>query len=94
MDLAQPVIGVRATQYLTSKLHLDIAGDGGGFDVNNSTDWTWSTSGMLSYDFTKWFTLSAGYQALAIDESNGTGASQKGVNLVFQGVAAALTFKF
>jgi hypothetical protein len=93
-NLFDPVIGLRATQYITEKLHLDVAGDGGGFNINHSTDWTWSVSGMLSYDFTKWFTLSAGYQALALDESEGSGTSKKGVDLIFSGVAAGLTFKF
>ena len=52
---------------------------------------------MLSYDFTQWFTLSAGYQAVALDESTGSGTGkngEKGVNLIFSGFAAGLTFKF
>jgi hypothetical protein len=96
-DLVDPVIGLRASQYLTTKLHLDIAGDGGGFDINNSTDWTWSATGMLTYDFTKWFSLSAGYKALALDEANGSGVGKggkEGADLVFQGALAALSFRF
>jgi hypothetical protein len=31
---------------------------------------------------------------VALDESNGSGTSEKGVNLIFSGVAAALSFKF
>jgi hypothetical protein len=94
-DLVDPVIGLRASQYLTPKLHLDISGDGGGFNLNHNTDWTWSAAGMLTYDFAKWFSLSAGYQAVALDESNGdSGTGKHGLNLVFSGVAAALTFKF
>ena len=96
-DVIDPVLGLRATQYLTSKLHLDVSGDGGGFNLNHSTDWTWSVAGMASYDFTRWFTLSAGYQAVALDESTGSGTGKngtKGVDLIFSGFAAALTFKF
>lgn len=89
-NLFDPVIGLRASQYLTRKLHLDVAGDGGGFNLNHNTDWTWSAVGMLSYDFCKYFTASAGYQAVALDES----AGDKGINLIFNGVAANLTFKF
>jgi hypothetical protein len=94
MNLFDPVIGLRATQYITSKLHLDVAGDGGGFNISYDTDWTWSASGMLTYDFCKYFSASAGYQALALDVSTGSGTSKKGVNLIFSGVAANLTFKF
>jgi opacity protein-like surface antigen len=96
-DVIDPVLGLRATQYLTTKLHLDVSGDGGGFDLNHSTDWTWSVAGMASYDFARWFTLSAGYQAVALDESTGSGTGKngkKGVDLIFSGFAAALTFKF
>ena len=94
MNVVDPVLGLRASQYLTSKLHLDVAGDGGGFNLNHSTDWTWSGEAMLAYDFTKWFTLSAGYSAVALDESNGSGKSEKGVNLIFSGIEADLSFKF
>ena len=97
MDVIDPVLGLRASQYLTKKLHLDVSGDGGGFNINHSTDWTWSVAGMVSYDFTQWFTLSAGYQAVALDESTGSGTGkngEKGVNLIFSGFAAGLTFKF
>jgi opacity protein-like surface antigen len=93
-NLVDPVLGLRASQYITSKLHLDIEGDGGGFDINHSTDWTWSAQAMLAYDFTKWFTLSAGYSALALDESTGSGTGEKGLNLIFSGIEADLTFKF
>ena len=91
--LFDPVLGLRASQYITQKLHLDVAADGGGFNLSHDTDWTWSASGMLTYDFAKWFSASAGYQALALNESTG-GKQANGVNLIFSGVAGALTFKF
>ncbi len=95
LNIVDPVLGLRASQYITSKLHLDVAGDGGGFDVNHSRDWTWSAEAMLAYDFTKWFTLSAGYSAVALDESNcSSGTSEKGLNLIFSGIEADLSFKF
>jgi len=93
-DLFDPVIGLRASQYLTRKLHVDASGDVGGFDISHKTDFTWSTSGLLSYDFAKWFTLSAGYKALALDVSEGSGANKGGVDLIFHGAILAATFKF
>jgi hypothetical protein len=92
-NIFDPVLGLRASQYITQKLHVDVAADGGGFDISHSTDWTWSASGMLTYDFCKNFSASAGYQALALNESTG-GSQANGVNLIFSGVAGALTFKF
>jgi hypothetical protein len=93
-DLVDPVIGVRGSQFLTRKLHLDFSGDIGGFDINNDTDFTWSATGVATYDFTKWLSVSAGYKALALDESNGSGASKNGVNLIFNGVLIDLSVKF
>ncbi len=93
-NVVDPVLGLRASQYLTDKLHLDIAGDGGGFNLNNNTDWTWSISGMAAYDFAKWFSVSAGYSALALDERVNKSHGTDGVNLIFNGVAINLTVKF
>ncbi len=93
-DVYDPVLGLSASQFLTRKLHLDASIDGGGFDVNNDTDWTWSASAVATYDFWKWLSVSAGYKALAIDEANGSGASKNGVNLIFNGVLVLVQIKF
>jgi hypothetical protein len=88
--IVDPVIGLRATQYIIDKLHVDVAGDFGGFGVNNNIDTTWSASALASYDFTSWFTLSAGFKALAINEQD----THTGVNETFYGFLAAATFTF
>ena len=93
-NLVDPVIGLRGSQYLTRKLHVDFAADGGGFNISHHVDWTWSAAAVASYDFCKWFTLSAGYQAVAIDESDGGGTSKNGLNLIFNGAVIAAKFKF
>jgi hypothetical protein len=49
---------------------------------------------VATYDFTKWFSLSDGYQAVALDESQGSGASRNGVNLIFNGALIAAKFTF
>lgn len=93
-NVEDPVIGLSASQYVTRKLHLDVSGDVGGFDINNDMDWTWSATAMASYDFCRWFTLSAGYKALALDESNSGAHGKNGVNLIFNGALIAAQFKF
>ena len=93
-NLVDPVIGLRASQYLTRKLHLDFAGDFGGFDISHDTDITWSATGVVTYDFAKWFSLSAGYKALALDESNGSGKGKNGLDLIFNGALLVANFKF
>jgi hypothetical protein len=93
-NLADPVLGFRGSQYFTQKFHLDFQGDGGGFNISHNTDWTWSANVELSYDFAKWFSLSAGYQALALDESENNANGKTGVNLIFNGVLVELNFRF
>ncbi len=93
-SLYQGVIGFRASKYLTKKLHLDVSGDIGGFNISHDTDWSWSATGMASYDFTKVFTLSAGYKALGLDESDGNGTTKEGLDVVFHGFLVAARFNF
>jgi hypothetical protein len=91
-NLVDPVLGLRGSQYFTRKFHLDFAADGGGFDISHQTDWTWSAMGMLTYDFCKWFSLSAGYKALAIDELDNKGNGNNGLNVIFDGALVTLNF--
>jgi hypothetical protein len=95
MDLVDPVIGLRGSQYLTQKLHLDFAGDIGGFGISdNQAELDWAATGAATYDFARWFSLSAGYKALGVDASNGSGFGKNGVNLTFHGVLIAAKFTF
>ena len=94
-DLLDPMVGLRGSQYFTKKLHLDFAGDIGGFGFSdNQAELDWSATGVVTYDFAKWFSLSAGYKALAVDASKGSGASKNGLDLVFHGALIAANFKF
>lgn len=94
-DLVDPIIGLRASKYLTRKLHLDFQGDIGGFGISNDTsDFTWSAAGLVSYDVARWFTASAGYKALALDTESGSGTSKRGLDVVFHGAMLAAKFKF
>ncbi len=94
-NLYDPIIGLRGSKFLTQKFHLDFAGDIGGFGLGKEqSDLTWSAAGLASYDFAKWFTLSAGYKALAVDKAEGSGTKEKGVDIIMHGllIAARLSF--
>jgi hypothetical protein len=94
-NLEDPMIGLRGSQFFTSKFHLDFAGDIGGFGISDSqATLDWSATGMVTYDFVKWFSLSAGYKAVGLDASKGSGANKNGVNLIFNGALIAAKFKF
>jgi hypothetical protein len=92
-ELADPIIGLRGSQILCRKCHLDFQGDVGGFDISYKTDFTWSAATVLTYDFAKWFSVSAGYKALSLDVSNGN-ANASGVNVVMHGPLIAAKFIF
>ena len=92
-NVADPIIGGRGSVGLFNKCHLDASGDIGGFDINRATDWTWSAAGVVTYDFTKWFSLSAGYKALGLDEKDNA-AAQTGFDVVFKGPIIVGKFTF
>jgi hypothetical protein len=93
IQLTDPIIGLRMQKYLTDKFSVGLRGDVGGFGIaEHSSEFSWQAVGMLGYDFTKNFTLNAGYRALGIQKENGSGASQNGANLNFFGAIVALNF--
>jgi len=93
--LLDPVAGLRASQYFTAKLHLDVQGDVGGFDIlHKSADFDWSAVGQLTYDFTQMFSLSAGYKAVGVDVSPSVRSRDIDLNLIFHGVLIAAKFTF
>ena len=94
-DLFDPIVGLRGSQYITRKLHLDFQGDIGGFGISDeSADLDWSAAGLVSYDVARWLTLSAGYKALALDMEDGSGSSKKGLDIIMHGVLIAAKFQF
>lgn len=95
-NLEDPMVGLRGSQYFTKKFHLDFAGDIGGFGIadRNMAKLDWSATGLLTYDFVKWLSVSAGYKAIGLDASQGSGANKNGVNLIFNGALITATIKF
>ena len=72
-----------------------MAGDVGGFGISdNQAELDWSATGVVTYDFAKWFSLSAGYKALALDASKGGGANKNGMDIIMNGFLIAATFTF
>jgi len=94
-ELYDPMLGLRGSQYLTPKFHIDFGADVGGFGISaNQAKLDWSATGVGTYDLFKWLSLSAGYKALGIDIHNGFGDQKKGVNLTMHGFLLAAKLKF
>jgi hypothetical protein len=94
-ELYDPVFGLRASKYLNAKWHLDMEGDIGGFGISDdSSDLSWGAAGLVSYDAARWITLSAGYKALTVETSEGSGAKKNGADIIMHGllITAKLTF--
>jgi hypothetical protein len=92
-SLVDPLVGLNARKYLTRKLSVTFRGDVGGFGIsNNSSDLSWQVVALLGYDFTRHFSLYAGYRALALDEGSGGGSGKKGADLVLNGALIGLDF--
>ena len=93
--LYDPVVGLRGSQYLTPKLHLDFQADVGGFGISDDTsDLDWMAMGVMTYDVKKWLSLSAGYRALANDSEAGSGTNKRGVDIIMYGLLLNASLKF
>lgn len=94
-NLVDPIIGLRASQYVAEKWHLDFQGDIGGFGISDDTsDFDWSAAGLVTYDATRRLGFSAGYRALAVDAERHGGAKKKGVDIIMHGLLLTAQFKF
>ena len=68
-SLIDPLVGLNARKYLTEKLSVTVRGDVGGFGISDSSsDLSWQVVALLGYDFSRHFSLYAGYRALALKE--------------------------
>jgi hypothetical protein len=91
--LIDPIVGLRAKMYFTPKFNLSLHGDVGGFGVSDhSSDLSWQALGTLGYDFTRHFSLSAGYRAMSVDTDSRSGSDAKGLNVILHGFLLALDF--
>ena len=102
--LVDPMIGLRGSQIVTPKLHVDFSGDVGGFNVSShQSKLDWSAAAMLTYDATKWFSISGGYKGLHLEKSvtaRGPGQlpagdpAESGYSLTMHGPMIMARFRF
>ncbi len=94
-NLIDPFIGLRADQRLSKKFHLTVRGDIGGFGASNSSsDFSWQAMGLAGYDFSKRFTLFAGYRALALKKEDGSGTDRHGIDITLNGPILGLQVRW
>ena len=85
-DWFDPIVGAKLHLPLTPRLHLGLWGDVGGFGA--SSDFTWSATGVLGFNFELFklpMTLYGGYRAMGWDYSTGSGTSETIWDVILHG---------
>lgn len=96
MEWVDPVVGFRVVQELTPRDELTLVADIGGFGVGS--EFSWQIFGGYSHVWqisrsTK-MALDLGYRILSVDYQEGSGTSQKGMDLTLHGPLAGLSFRW
>lgn len=94
-DWIDPIVGARLIAPLGEHFELRVWGDVGGFGV--SSDFTWSATALLGYDFTLFgldATVFGGYRAIGQDYTDGTGINKFTWDVVLHGPQLGLAIRF
>lgn len=90
-----PIVGAKLVAPLNRKLFLSINGDVGGFGVES--DFTWSATGLLGYDFHIGqlpASVMLGYRAIGWDYEGGSAGSEFTWDIVQHGLILGLSTRF
>ncbi len=89
-----PVIGLRYSHQITSKWRWVSEFDMGGFNVGDSSDFTWNLSAIISYQAFDKTQLAFGYRVIDVDYDQGGGARTFEYNIRSQGPLLGVFFWF
>jgi hypothetical protein len=87
-----PIVGARAIFRLTDKWLLDFRGGVGGFGASSA--FTWDAMGLVGYSFWEHGTVLAGYRALGVTHTQGSGKDFFKFDATLNGPVLALAFTF
>ncbi|MBL9118883.1 MAG: hypothetical protein JNL80_03085 [Phycisphaerae bacterium] len=90
-----PIVGAKFVLPLCERWHLAVNGDIGGFGAGS--DFTWSSTAVLGYDFhigSAGATAYAGYRAIGQDYSEGSGANEFIWDVVQHGPILGFALRF
>jgi hypothetical protein len=95
-DWVDPIIGMRVTQEITPRDEITLMADIGGFGVGSQ--FSWEVFGGYSHSWalgrTCELALALGYRILSADYQQGSGTSQRGLDLTLHGPLAGLSLRF
>jgi len=95
LDWLDPIVGGKLVLPINEKWHLATNGDIGGFGVES--DFTWSVTGVIGYDFRLFDHPAAvylGYRAIGWDFTEGSGSERFTWDLVQHGPILGFSLKF
>jgi hypothetical protein len=92
VDWWDPIIGGIVHLPLGKGFSVNVRGDVGGFNLGSEL--TWQAFPYVSWQFTKWGSLEAGYRWLYVNYSQGSGASQFRYDILTQGPQVGFTLHF
>lgn len=94
-EWVDPIIGAKLAMPLDRRWYLNLSGDVGGFGVES--DFTWSATGIIGYDFTFFdvpATAYGGYRAIGWDYSGGGDAVDVTWDMVQHGLLFGVAVRF
>ncbi len=90
-DWVDPVVGVVLRTSRERRWHATLIADIGG---TGNSDLTWQFFPSIGFDMSKRTSFEVGYRVLSTDYGMGDGAGRYEYDVLYQGVAAGLAFKF
>ena len=93
-DWIEPLVGLQLLFDFSEKLAGVVYSDFGGFDIGSASKLTWNLLAGIDYRFGKKHSVKLGYRVYDIDYSNGSGASEFGLDAKIQGPWIGLTMYF
>ena len=91
-DWVDPIVGLVLRTPGEHRWHGNLIADIGGFGV--SSDLTWHVFPSVGYDMAKWASIEVGWKFLDTDYETGSGADRFAWDMMIQGPAAGVSFRF
>jgi hypothetical protein len=91
-DWVDPVVGVVLRTPGEHRWHATLIADVGGFGAGSDLAWQFFPS--VGFDMAKWVSIEVGYRFLGTDYETGEGADRFAYDMLYQGPAVGVAFRF
>ena len=91
-DWVDPVVGIVLRTPGEGRWHAMLIADIGGFGVGS--DLAWQAFSSVGFDMAKWASIEVGYRFLSTDYETGDGQDRFAYDMLYQGPALGVAFRF